>query len=159
MKRTAIAIVLALAALGLLISLALESRPMPVEVHVAQYTIASDLERINDDFKTLVTTLEDSWNETQAPGEAARALLARIATQPQQLPRSLFELRGNASQEQRLQNSFDSFTKTIQDSATLAGELLKFVMAHGVVELSVICLAGAAGSAYSGCAPGASASA
>ncbi len=124
MKRTAIAIVLALAALGLLISLALESRPMPVEVHVAQYTIASDLERINDDFKTLVTTLEDSWNETQAPGEAARALLARIAAQPQQLPRSLFELRGSASQEQRLQNSFDSFTKTIADSATLAGELL-----------------------------------
>ena len=97
---------------------------MPVEVHVAQYTITSDLERINDDFKTLVSTLEDSWNETQPPGEAARALLARIAAQPQQLPRSLFELRGSASQEQRLQNSFDGFTKTIEGSATLAGELL-----------------------------------
>jgi signal transduction histidine kinase len=97
---------------------------MPVEVHVAQYTIAADLERINDDFKTLVATLEDSWNETQPPGEAARALLARIAAQPQQLPRSLFELRGSASQESRLQNSFDSFQTTIEDSAALAGELL-----------------------------------
>ena len=55
---TAIAIVLALAALALLISLALESRPLPVGVHVAQYTISSDLERMNDDFKTLVASLQ-----------------------------------------------------------------------------------------------------
>ena len=60
MKRTAFAIVVALAALGLLFSLALESRPLPVEVHVAQYTIGADLDRINDDFRSLVTTLSTS---------------------------------------------------------------------------------------------------
>jgi signal transduction histidine kinase len=124
MKRTAIAIVLALAALGLLISLALESRPMPVEVHVAQYTISSDLERINDDFRTLVTTLESAWKDKQPPGEAARVLLARVSAQPQQLPRSLFELRGSASQEQRVQESFATFQTTINDSAKLAGALI-----------------------------------
>lgn len=127
MKRTAIAIVLALAALGLLISLALESRPLPVEVHVAQYTISSDLERINDDFRTLVATLEASWKDKQPPGEAARALLARVSAQPQQLPRSLFELRGNASQERRLQDSFGSFQTTIEASAKLAGTLINDV--------------------------------
>ena len=124
MKRTAIAIVLALAALGLLISLALESRPMPVEVHVAQYTISSDLERINDDFRTLVATLESAWKDNQPPGEAARALLARVSAQPQQLPRSLFELRGSANQEQRVQDTFETFQNGINESAKLAGALI-----------------------------------
>ena len=42
----------------------------------------------------------------QPPGEGARALLSRVSSQPQQLPQSLFELRGNASQEARLSNSY-----------------------------------------------------
>jgi signal transduction histidine kinase len=124
MKRTAIAIVLALAALGLLIALALESRPLPVGVHVAQYTIVADLERINEDFTTLVATLDSAWREKQAPGEGARALLARVAEQAQKLPSSLLEMRGNASQEARLQNSFEGFTRTIGDATALARELL-----------------------------------
>jgi two-component system NtrC family sensor kinase len=124
MKRTAFAVVVAFAALGLLVSLALESRPLPVEVHVAQYTIGSDLERINEDFGTLVTTLRAAWTEMQPPGEGARALLSRVSSQPQQLPQSLFELRGNASQEARLRNSFEGFTTTITDSTKLADELI-----------------------------------
>src|SRR5262245_66653220 len=86
MKRAVIAFVLALAALALLISLALESRSLPVETHVAQYTIASDLERLDDDFKALVDTLQAAWMEQTPPGEGARALLERVAAQPQQLP-------------------------------------------------------------------------
>jgi two-component system, NtrC family, sensor kinase len=124
MKRTAFAVVVAFAALGLLVSLALESRPLPVEVHVAQYTIVSDLERINEDFSTLVTALRAAWAEMQPPGEGARALLSRVSSQPQQLPQSLFELRGNASQETRLRNSFQSFTGTINDSTKLVDELI-----------------------------------
>jgi signal transduction histidine kinase len=124
MKRTAFAVVVAFAALGLLVSLAFESRPLPVEVHVAQYTIVADLERINEDFRTLVATLRAAWNEMQPPGEGARALLARVSSQPQQLPQSLFDLRGNASQEQRLRNSFEGFTGTINDSSKLADELI-----------------------------------
>jgi signal transduction histidine kinase len=124
MKRTAFAVVVAFAALGLLVSLALESRPLPVEVHVAQYTIVSDLDRVNEDFRTLVATLRSAWDDMQSPGEGARALLARVSQQPQQLPQSLFDLRGNASQEQRLRNSFDAFNATIGESARLAGELV-----------------------------------
>ena len=124
MKRTAFAIVVALAALGLLVSLALESRPLPVEVHVAQYTIGADLEHIADDFRTLVTTLSSAWNGLQPPGEGARALLARVESQPQQLPQTLFEMRGNASQEARLKNTFDSYKGTINEATRLANELL-----------------------------------
>ncbi len=124
MKRTAFAIVVALAALGLLLSLALESRPLPVEVHVAQYTIGAELDRINDDFRSLVTTLSSSWTALQPPGEGARALLARVESQPQQLPQTLFEMRGNSSQESRLRNSFDTYTATINESTKLASELL-----------------------------------
>ena len=124
MKRTAIAIVLALAALGLLISLALESRPLPVDVHVAQNAIVAELERINDDFRTLIDTMQAAWKEVQPPGEGARALLTRVTEQPKQLPQSLFELRGTASQEARLRNSFDGFTQTVGDATKLANELL-----------------------------------
>ncbi len=88
MKRAVIALVLALAALALLISLALESRPLPVETHVAQYTIKNDLKRIDDDFRSLVDTLQSAWQEQQPPGEGARALLARITAAPEQLPTS-----------------------------------------------------------------------
>lgn len=124
MKRTAFAIVVALAALGLLVSLALESRPLPVDVHVAQYTIGADLEHINDDFRTLVTTLSASWNDLQPPGEGARALLARVESQPQQLPQTLFDMRGNASQEARLHNTFDSYNATIKEATRIANDLL-----------------------------------
>ena len=109
MKRAVIALVLALAALALLISLALESRSLPVETHVAQYTIAGDLERLNDDFRALVDTLESAWQEQTPPGEGARALLERVAAQPQQLPESLFAMQGSASQEARLSNSHATF--------------------------------------------------
>jgi signal transduction histidine kinase len=124
MKRTAFAIVVALAALGLLISLALESRPLPVDVHVAQYTIGADLEHIDDDFRTLVTTLSSAWNGLQPPGEGARALLSRVESQPQQLPQTLFEMRGSSGQEARLRNTFDSYKATINEATRLANELL-----------------------------------
>ena len=125
MKRTALAIVLACAALGLLISLALASRPLPVEVHVAQSTVATDLERINDDFNTLVTALQSAWDQTQAPGEGARALLTRVREAPTRLPSSLLEMRGNASQEARLQGSYEGFTATIAAASELAEGLLQ----------------------------------
>ena len=79
MKRAIIALVLALAALALLVSLALESRSLPVETHVAQYTIAGDLERLDADFGALVETLRSSWVAQTPPGEGARVLLERVA--------------------------------------------------------------------------------
>jgi signal transduction histidine kinase len=124
MKRAVIALVLALAALALLISLTLESRSLPVETHVAQYTIAGDLERLNGDFRALVDTLESAWAEQAPPGEGARALLERVATQPRQLPASLFTMQGSTSQEARLSNSHETFMSAVGDATSLAEELI-----------------------------------
>ncbi len=124
MKRAVIALVLALAALALLISLALESRSLPVETHVAQYTIAGDLERLNGDFRALVDTLESAWATQAPPGEGARALLARVAAQPRQLPGSLFTMKGSASQEARLSNSHETFLGAVSEATSLAEELI-----------------------------------
>jgi signal transduction histidine kinase len=124
MKRAVIALVLALAALGLLVSLVLESRSLPVETHVAQYTITGDLQRIDADFRALVETLEAAWQEQQSPGEGARALLARVAAQPDQLPESLFQMQGNASQEARLSNSHETFKTAVSGAVALAGQLI-----------------------------------
>jgi signal transduction histidine kinase len=124
MKRAVIALVLALAALALLISLALESRSLPVETHVAQYTIAGDLERLNGDFRALVDTLQSAWEAQAPPGEGARALLARVAAQPQALPASLFAMQGNANQESRLSNSHTTFIAAIDEANELATELI-----------------------------------
>jgi signal transduction histidine kinase len=124
MKRAIIALVLALAALALLISLALESRSLPVETHVAQYTIAGDVERLNGDFRALVETLESAWEAQAPPGEGARALLERVAAQPQQVPASLFAMQGSASQQSRLTNSHQTFTGAVGTATTLAEELI-----------------------------------
>jgi signal transduction histidine kinase len=124
MKRAVIAFVLALAALALLISLALESRSLPVETHVAQYTITGNLERLDGDFKALVDTLQAAWVEQTPPGEGARALLERVAAQPQQLPESLFTMQGSASQEARLRNSQETFLAAVSQATTLGEELI-----------------------------------
>jgi signal transduction histidine kinase len=124
MKRAVIALVLALAALALLVSLALESRSLPVETHVAQYTIDADLKRVDEDFHSLVDALEKAWQEQQQPGEGARALLSRVAGSPARLPTELFDLRGNSGQEARLTNSRDTFVSTVNTAAGLASELL-----------------------------------
>jgi signal transduction histidine kinase len=124
MKRAVIAVVLALAALALLISLAFESRSLPVETHVAQYTIAGDLERLDADFTALVGTLQSAWAAQTPPGEGARALLDRVTAQPQQLPQSLFTMQGNTSQEARLSNSHQTFLAAVGQATSLAGELI-----------------------------------
>jgi signal transduction histidine kinase len=124
MKRAVIALVLALAALALLVSLALESRSLPVETHVAQYTIAGDLDRLDADFRVLADTLRASWAEQQAPGEGARALLDRIAAEPRTLPAPLLELKGSASQEARLANSLETFRTAVDQALTLGRELI-----------------------------------
>lgn len=124
MKRAVIALVLAFAALALLISLALESRSLPVETHVAQYTITGDLARLDADFRALATAIRAAWAEQQPPGEGARALLDRIAAQPQALPQSLLALSGTSSQEARLANSLETFSAAVNQATTLGGELI-----------------------------------
>ena len=130
MKRAVIALALAFAALALLVSLALESRSLPVETHVAQYTIVGDLERLNGDIRALVDTLESAWAEQTPPGEGARALLTRVAEQPKQLPASLFMMQGSASQESRLSNSHETFLTAVDQATNLAEELIADLAAY-----------------------------
>jgi signal transduction histidine kinase len=124
MKRALIALVLALAALALLFSLALESRSLPVEAHVAQYTISGDLDRLEADFRALVDTLQAAWREQQPPGEGARVLLDRVVTQPKQLSESLLKMQGGTSQETRLANTHETFSRGVERAGALAGELI-----------------------------------
>jgi signal transduction histidine kinase len=124
MKRTAFAVLLASAAVGLLVSLALASRSLPIETHIAQYTAVTELERVSEDFTTLVAALESAWDGTQAPGEGARALAARIAASHQQLPEALWDMGGSSSQQNRVSNSLASVEATVDAAATLAAELI-----------------------------------
>ena len=124
MKRTAIAVLVGSAALGLLISLALASRTLPVETHVAQYTAAGDLDRVGEDFAALIAALDSAWAASQAPGEAARTLAGRVAASPEQLPRALFDVPGGAAQRARVASAYESFQRSIAQTAALAEDLL-----------------------------------
>src|SRR5690606_39828583 len=105
MKRTAIAVVLGSAALGLLVSLALASRTLPVETHVAQYTAAGDLGRVQADFRALLAELDTAWATSQAPGEAARTLASRVAASAGELPPALLGVPGAAAQRSRVSSA------------------------------------------------------
>jgi signal transduction histidine kinase len=125
MKRRIVAVGLAVAALALLAALVFQSRPVPVEVHLAHHTAVADLERVAEDFKTLVTTLESAWQAGQPPGEGARALAARVAVSPERIQAQLFQVRGGTSQEARVRNSYEGFTASVEESSTLARDLLE----------------------------------
>jgi D-3-phosphoglycerate dehydrogenase / 2-oxoglutarate reductase len=55
MKRTVIAITLAVTALALLASLVLRSQSIPITMHVAHNGLLTELERTQEDFRNLVT--------------------------------------------------------------------------------------------------------
>jgi signal transduction histidine kinase len=124
MKRTVLVVILATAALALLASLALQSRSVPVEVHVAQNAVATEVDRINEDFRTLVATLESAWQATQDPGEGAHALEARLAGAPERLRDVVQEIPGSGAQLERIRNSYDGLTSTSTEASALALELL-----------------------------------
>ena len=125
MKRRIVAVGLVVGALLLLAALLFQSRSVSVEVHLAHHTAITELERVSEDFDTLVTTLESSWQNGQAPGEGARALAARVAVSPERVHGQLFQVRGGASQEARVLNSYEGFTGTISDASILIRELLE----------------------------------
>ena len=124
MKRTVLVVILAVAALALLASLALQSRSVPVGIHIAQNTVATEVERVNEDFQTLVSTLESAWQSSQDPGEGARVLEARLASSPQRLVDAVEQIPGNGAQLERIGNSYAGFEQTSAEASALASELL-----------------------------------
>ena len=125
MKRTVTVVILAVFALALLASLALESRSVPLEVHIAQHTVTTETARIRDDFETLLSTLASAWENTQSPGEGARALIARLAGAPEQLRAPMLLIPGNSSQRERILNSYEGFSITAGQAAALAQDLVE----------------------------------
>jgi signal transduction histidine kinase len=125
MKRTVIVVILAALALALLASVALESRTVPTQAHIAQYTLATETARIRDDFTTLVATLQSAWANTQAPGEGARALIARLSSSAGQLRPPVLLIPGNTSQRARVINSYEGFSITTAQASALAQDLLE----------------------------------
>jgi len=108
----------------LLTALLFQSRSVSVEVHLAHHTAIAELERVGEDFKALVATLESAWQNGQQPGEGARALSARVAVSPERVQSQLLQVRGGASQEARVLNSYSSFSGTVEEASTLVRTLL-----------------------------------
>jgi signal transduction histidine kinase len=124
MKRTLIVIVLGLAALALLVGAALKSRSIPLETHIARYTLDADVQRLEEEFLTLVNSLEAAWQSSQAPGEAASALHERIVASPAVLARSVALIPGSSLERERMQNNLDRVVATMATVDELATTLL-----------------------------------
>jgi len=124
MKRTVVVVVLAVAALGLLLLFAWQSRTAPAELHIAQYTVATETARLTEDFGTLVATLQAAWRDTERPGEAARALEERIKTSPERIASSAAQVLGSGGQNSRIRNSIEGLTTTVEQTSALTSGLI-----------------------------------
>lgn len=124
MKRIAFSIVLAVAALAMLVSLVLQSRSLPLEVHLSQNTIATEVERVREDFAALVATLEAARRETRDPGDAAASLLNRVTASPEGMLPLAGVIPGGTGQRERLDRSLEAYFRTIRDIEALTTEIL-----------------------------------
>jgi two-component system NtrC family sensor kinase len=141
MKRTLTVIVLASAALALLVAAALKSRSIPLQSHIAQFTLESDITRLTDDHDTLIAAFEAAWQSGQAPGEAASALRERIIGSVDGFERTVAEIPGSRPQRDRIENSLerlrssvtrlDQSTRTLLDQEAQYAESLSFLRDQG----------------------------
>jgi len=124
MKRKVLVYIIAGAALALLVAAALKSRSVPVEVHIAQNTVATETDRLRDDFSTLVSSLESAWRDTQNPGEAAAVLRERLASSPERLRDAVSQIPGSGYETDRIQHNFERFSEAIAGADALTVGLL-----------------------------------
>jgi two-component system, NtrC family, sensor kinase len=124
MKRTAVSIVLAVAALAMLSSLVSQSRSLPLEVHLSQSAVSSEIERVGEDFAALIAMLEAARRENQEPAEAASALLGRIATSPVSMGPMLQPIPAGASQRNRLDSTLEGYSRSVAQLEELARHVL-----------------------------------
>lgn len=124
MKRIAISIVLAVAALAMLVSLLLQSRSLPLEVHLSQNEIATQVERVGEDFAALIATLDAARREIRDPGDAATSLLNRVASSADAMRQMADVIPGTAGQRDRLARSVESYAATVKEVEDLARRVL-----------------------------------
>jgi signal transduction histidine kinase len=124
MKRKIISAILGIVAVTVLGLLVMQSRSVNVDGHLAHFTALTTLERVQDDFDTLLVSLQDTWAETRAPGEGARSLAARVAASPQALTQNLFAFGEGSSHENRVRNALEGFQRSVKGANVLMQEVL-----------------------------------
>ncbi|HEX6994376.1 MAG TPA: ATP-binding protein [Gammaproteobacteria bacterium] len=124
MKRTAVSIILAVAALAMLASLLLRSRALPLEVHLSQNSMATEIERIREDFAALVSALDAARREIRAPGEAEQALLDRVSNAPETLHPLAAVIPASGADRASLDTRLESFTRSVSEAVALARDIL-----------------------------------
>jgi signal transduction histidine kinase len=125
MKRSFLSIGLAVAALALLGALVLQSRPVPVDVHIAHHAAVADLARTGDDFNALVNSIDTAWINVQMPGAGSRTLAARVAESPARVSTQLLAVEGGASQEARVQNRLEGYSMMVSQMDELLNTLFE----------------------------------
>jgi signal transduction histidine kinase len=123
MKRTLIVIALALGVLALLIGAAVKSRAVPLSAHLAQQTLAADLDDLAANFETLVASLDTAWRLNQTPGEAVGNLRQRIAASLPALGQSIDAIPAGGLERERIDSSLVRLEAAVTSTNSLATSL------------------------------------
>lgn len=130
MKQSIVAAVVAVVAFGILIAMALESRPIPASVHIAQNSLSNALQIIADDYRAIAEALQTAWREQQPPGEAVRALIDRNSTGTESLREAAAVIPGSTSQQDRILNSVDRLGEALDSVGGTAQILADDIAAY-----------------------------
>ncbi|HMB73525.1 MAG TPA: ATP-binding protein, partial [Gammaproteobacteria bacterium] len=137
MKQTIVAVLVAIIALGVLIGIALASRPIPTSVHVAQNSLTNALEVTAGDYQAIEEALQTAWRERQTPGDAFLALIERSRSGTDRIREATSVIPGTTSQLNRISNSLETFSVTLDraagDAESLFRDLTSFLAAATVV--------------------------
>jgi signal transduction histidine kinase len=124
MKRTLASIGLAAIAAGVLVFLALASRPLPASVHIAQNSLQSELGIVEQDYFALLAAFEAAWSSRQPPGEAAQTLVKRLQGTPTRIADAVAAIPGSRGQRNFIDTSLTSFNASVGAGGQIAAELL-----------------------------------
>jgi signal transduction histidine kinase len=124
MKQSIVAAIVAAVALGILIAMAFESRPVPASVHIAQNNLTNTLQILGNDYQAITEALQTAWRERQPPGDAVRALIERSRNSTAALGDAANVIPGSASQKTRIRNTLDALTTALNSAGTTAESLV-----------------------------------
>ena len=129
MKQTIVAVLVAAVALGILFGIALESRPIPAAVHVAQNSLTSELDVMASDYQAITEALQSAWQNRQPPGDAVLALIDRSRSGTGSIESASSTIPGSTSQRNRIANSLAGFSAALDGAGTEAESLLNDITA------------------------------
>ena len=124
MKRTVLVSFLAIAALGLLVAFAYNSRSVPVEAHVAQHTILTDLEETQRNFEAMVATLTAAMDAGEAPPAGTLSLQRRLAGGPERIVEELRQIPGSTAELNRIESYQERYAQSSAAADSLIDALI-----------------------------------